>query len=664
MVLATSLLIRSPNRETPTPEPSDPELPDPTTGPDVIPPARVDETPDDGGRTEIQAATAADAPQGIRGRVTSPNGGPVEGAQVFLVEAASTNIFQRFAAMQAGQIYPPTAQQVTGPDGLFSLGLKAPSGSVTHEIRIQADEFADLVKGPITIQENDWFDCGNVVLEQGAVITGLVSMEGSGMGIPDARVSVEPMSNMPFTVTPGREFGLSVMTDAQGFFRIPNAPAGIVKISAVAPEFASFTNPNIQLAKGQAKEVNFQLPRGLSIAGLVIDTGGNRIANATITASSFSVKAPQQEKAYSDRDGAFEILGLHEGPYTITIKAKDFQDHTVSSPVKAGETDAKFVLEKKGSAQLQVLGNGGRVLEKYSVEVLSYFEQTGASNKLLNVPNRSISPRDLKEGVATISGLEAKDYRFMIEAPGFTKTMSDPFKVDLAMESPFLVVQMSKGGTIRGTVLSTLGEPVAGATVESRPNGSMDNPFFMGLQALAGSTTTPARVKTNSQGAFKMERMAEGEYQLKVSHPTYCEALLNDVVLTREADLEVQTIELAPGALITGIALVDGKPAGQVKITVGQPLNVTPGAAPPISLPANTQGTPTMPFTAEIVSDNQGNFTLPKRVPPGNYAIRAARQAQGAANIFGQLVDFKNTEQTFTVGPATESLEFTFSIQS
>ena len=90
------------------------------------------------------------------------------------------------------------------------------------------------------------------------------------------------------------------------------------------------------------------------------------------------------------------------------------------------------------------------------------------------------------------------------------------------------------------------------------------------------------------------------------------------------------------GTLIIGTTTVDGVPAGQVKVLV----QVRPE-------PAGQPGNPSVAaFNAESVSDSQGRYTIPRRLPPGNYQVQATRQPE---NPFGIIIDYEKTRRTFTV---------------
>ena len=97
--------------------PRPPIQPADITTTEYITPIRADTTVDPGaGRRDImddQLGTGAEYDQGVMGTVYGPSGNPVHGADVFLIEGATSNTFQRFQAVQEGVVFLPAASGKT-----------------------------------------------------------------------------------------------------------------------------------------------------------------------------------------------------------------------------------------------------------------------------------------------------------------------------------------------------------------------------------------------------------------------------------------------------------------------------------------------------------------------------------------------------------------------
>ncbi len=97
---------------------------------------------------------------------------------------------------------------------------------------------------------------------------------------------------------------------------------------------------------------------------------------------------------------------------------------------------------------------------------------------------------------------------------------------------------------------------------------------------------------------------------------------------------------------LLGSVMVDGAPSGQIKVQVSA---VQEEGAEKPNL-----------FSATAVSDQEGRFVVPKRLPPGRYTVSAGRQA----NPFQMVVDYQQTKQEFTVGAGQAEHEVHFRIQT
>jgi hypothetical protein len=65
---------------------------------------------------------------------------------------------------------------------------------------------------------------------------------------------------------------------------------------------------------------------------------------------------------------------------------------------------------------------------------------------------------------------------------------------------------------------------------------------------------------------------------------------------------------------------------------------------------------------ATAVSDDQGRFTLDRRLPPGRYQGQAARQT--LPNPILQVMDYQKSRQEFGIAVGQESHELHFTLTS
>ena len=616
--------------------PRPPIQPADITTTEYITPIRADTTVDPGaGRRDImddQLGTGAEYDQGVMGTVYGPSGNPVHGADVFLIEGATSNTFQRFQAVQEGVVFLPAASGKTDEQGQFALGLREAVPDRVFAVRILTDTYADYKIPNLTIQDDDWYEVPSIVLAAGTMVHGRVTLAGQGLPAPGAVVYIKAAGGFPdLTPIPGREQGLRVEVDESGYFQITNAPEGIVNISAVAPYFARMEKTEVNLDRLIPNEVNFELSRGQTIRGIVTDPTGGPVRGAVVLAMSLLPKQPQTEETRTGGDGRFEFLSLVEAPFQLTARARGFERHD-EKPVQAGSDDVHLILERQGRARVKVFGRG-RLLTPYVLSVKRHFVAQSQIGIVQNQSSRTIRGGDLDNGYATVGNLNAGAYVFEIDARGYARTFSDPFTVGPGRQPPELEVPMSLGGTISGTVVDASGRPAGGVVVQTQANGFNENGFGKLIFDMIPVKITEAVVRTDDQGRYRFAVMAKGTYQLKLTHPDLCALLVRDLVLAEGQTTEAPVVTMLQGARLTGTTMVNGLAAGQVKVLIQQRPS-TPGA---VGVGA---------FSAEAVSDSQGQFEIPRRLPPGTYQIQATRQPENPFMIFG---DYEKTRQTFIV---------------
>ncbi len=623
-----------------TPEPPAPAAPIQTEPVRTEPPAGPT-------RTEIVSSRRAEeCAQGVRGRVIDPDRNPPAPTKVYLMEAPGTDLFRQLMLANKGIRIPPLAQTETDADGKFHLGLEQVDPTKRYEVRVVSERFVDLQVPPLVLKEAEWFDLGELQLQRGTTLWGRVTIEGSnGLPVPDARVLVAANNFLPsLSPTPGREDGIEVKVDHTGTFRIDNAPASIVNVAAVAPNFARMEKQNIALEANAENQVMFELPPGLTIAGLVTDAQGVPVAGAKIETTAISNKTPARGASRSDQTGRFEVIGLVDGPYLVTAVSPGFV-RWENKPVNAGDTQLQVVLEKQGEAHLRVFDKHNRQLSSYTVTVKTHFpgqEQFG---------NTDIPPKQARagaNGITAITGLDPGNYVFQVDADGHCKAFSDPFQVALGAEPPLVEVHMTEGGVLEGTVADGNGRPVANVRVQTMPNDLDENPFTTLFQGMIPYRIAKAAVTTDAAGRYRFTMLNGGTYQLKLSHPDYFEVFLKGNIIEEGKATTVPPLTMERGTMVTGEVRVDGAPAGQVKVTISS-------AADPES------PVPSM-FNCEAITDNQGQFAMGKRVPPGRYQIMAARQT--LANPLLQIADFHRTRQEITLGRGQEKFFLAIALPS
>ncbi|HEU4417850.1 MAG TPA: carboxypeptidase regulatory-like domain-containing protein, partial [Planctomycetota bacterium] len=578
-------------------------------------------------RTAVSGAMGASnssAAQGVRGRILLPNGSVAADVPVLLVESAMNSLVEILIDKRAGKMRPPLASVQTGADGTFALGHLQPSKSV--DLRVVSGDHPELHRTQIKVRDGDWFDCGDLQLEQGLLVSGRVIEALSKAPVADATVFLEGSTESHTLVaTPGRERGVSTTTDQDGVFRFTNAPRqGMINLVVEARGYATAQLRNQQL-KPEHNDYTIEVELGQPIGGFVVDQDGKGIAGATVTATGFSTKTPQNAIVASADDGSFEFPSLRTGPYQVIATSGQHAEGK-NGMVMTGDMDVKLVCVLRATVKLRVLSANKTPVKTYRLGLKRYYANNplGIGN-LPEFPDRTVTPRDhpadLGGDWALIGGLPSGELRFQIEAAEHAKTLSQPFTVvegGLPLE---VVAELVVGGSIQGTVIDDRGNPVSGATVSTDLDGGLagDLGFLGPLRDMMPQKHSKASTKTDAQGRFRLDRLAYADYMIRAAHPDYCEGSVTKLKLETEGQtLDAGVIQLVRGATVEGVTMVGGQPSGQVKVSLSASIGDTVGGVP---APRTVRAF----FNASAVSDGDGRFRLLQRVPPGTYKINASR---------------------------------------
>jgi uncharacterized GH25 family protein len=584
-----------------------------------------------------------DAPQGIRGRVVLPGGAPAPDIDVFLLRSSTADALSIYLANRRGQKIEPLGQVRTATDGRFSIGVV--KAGETYDLRVVSGNHPEIQHKSIKVRPEDWYDTGDLELPVGSVVQGRVVDETGKFPIPGATVFLTlPGLNHQMLPTPGRERGIMTTADGSGFFRYPNAPRDtIINLGAEAADYAYTERPNLQIKAAEQNEFTIELARGQPILGTIVDPTGRPIGGASILATAQSAKSPQSATALSSTDGSFALPLLRPGPYQLTVTATNFED-VIEKPVFAGAEDVRIVLEQRGRVRLRVLSAKGQPLKNYTVGLKRYFANNpGSIGKVPEFRDVRITPADYEGDYANIRNVPNGDFVFQIIESEHAKTLSSFFTMTAEKESPTIDVTLILGAAISGQVVDDQGRPVPGATVVTDMNGgvAIDTGFFEMFRSFLPDKHTTSSEKTDSNGRFRLRRLAFADYMLRVSHPDFCEGIVLEIKLeTDSEDRNVGQIQLRRGALVEGTCRLGGRGSGQIKVMIGPPTGFKPELDP--------QGKPAPMFTATATTDGDGIYRFLKRVPPGTYKIHAFKEA-GGDDVFGRFKQMRETERPLII---------------
>jgi protocatechuate 3,4-dioxygenase beta subunit len=348
-----------------------------------------------------------------------------------------------------------------------------------------------------------------------AIVGGRV-LESSGAPVPNAKLSVYGT----------REGGDGAPTDAQGAFRLSLPPGDYrVRVHArgyFAPDFDSESVKVEGLRAGEARSIEFRLRQGVSIAGTVVDSSGQAVSNASVSALVPGAgKAPMTSmgpgkaaSAQSDANGAFELMALEPGRYELTVVHDRLM--TQSLVAAAPGQGVQIVLKDGAGVTGRVVDHAGVPQAKVEVMVLpdEELELGQISDAITNRVRKDVTDSD---GAFRITGVEPGRYSVLAQtlAPEGTRRLKSQTIQVSASGSARVELAFDEGASIAGILVDDTGAPVANTPVHARSEREpqmkrrsrlVDQ--FMAIQSGGGSA------KSRPDGTFELQHLQPGAYRV------------------------------------------------------------------------------------------------------------------------------------------------------
>jgi protocatechuate 3,4-dioxygenase beta subunit len=292
------------------------------------------------------------------GRVVDRAGAPIAGARV---DASGHG-----GADQGQELARSTARSAA--DGRFQLRDLAPGYRYTASVG--APGFASILRAfPEPSTDGGVAELGALVLGPPALVAGR-ARRADGTPLAGAEVSIA-----------GEPGWRSAATDALGRFAFGDLPPGAYRVSATWYERPLTPELELVVAEGELREgLELVLPRGLALAGRVIDADGRGVGGVNVAAGLRPSDDPEVALdhlyAVTDADGAFRLEDAPAGTYWIGAYPRGGVKHDPDAPLLDGSVDgilaggapAEIVLPRGAVIIGRVLDPSGAPLVNHSVE--------------------------------------------------------------------------------------------------------------------------------------------------------------------------------------------------------------------------------------------------------------------------------------------------------
>jgi hypothetical protein len=272
----------------------------------------------------------------VSGRVTR-SGAPAAGLRV-TVKPYDTRFKIPDPGVPAPSSDPQWMTGVTREDGRYALLVDVPGGGT-----VQLDALDGRTGFPtqrVTIPDVDAH-----------------TLDVNLAGVPVSGTVVDKDTGVPIAALVSASHGRAFMrTDADGRFRFELEPGEYTFQANALGKGYSRLETSVTVGSAGTPEVRLALS-GRRISGKVIDPAGRGVAGVPVMA-----RGRYSSYAVTLADGAFQIGGLDEQPYTLTAFS-DAGFFAAQSDVAGGAEGVGLTLRPGGRVRLQVTGPEGSPLE-------------------------------------------------------------------------------------------------------------------------------------------------------------------------------------------------------------------------------------------------------------------------------------------------------------
>ncbi|MCX7017443.1 MAG: carboxypeptidase regulatory-like domain-containing protein [Candidatus Sumerlaeota bacterium] len=318
--------------------------------------------------------------------------------------------------------------------------------------------------------------------------------------VKDARVTVRGANGLP---------DKTASTDESGHYQVTGISAGSYDILAAHPQYSTLVRPGFTFTTDdQAVELNFQLPLGATIKGLITDEENKPITGARASAhrrqmeqlragGNIFLDNASYKTVQTDKDGTFALTGVSTGENLFEFSRSGYETETRKinvNPDKTGEQLA-IVLKKTGRIAGTVIDEDGNPVGTSTIRLTRY--------KPFGAPAETF----------------AKDqFNVTADAKGhfsFTKLFNDGF-YDLEADHPDYAPGMfplAPSGSLQVACTLTRGGGIEGRTeMIDRPTTPVS--VVVCAETVIKETTFTAQTKSDGNGRYKFARLPYGAYKL------------------------------------------------------------------------------------------------------------------------------------------------------
>jgi hypothetical protein len=571
--------------------------------------------------------SSADYGNLLRGTVNTPEGQPLEGAEITLTgHATDTIVFVNDPVDRSKDMVARTDKDGTyvfqdvPPRDRYKLIARHPDYAETSMMSNRIDELGEFVEPPMH-------------MKYGAQLSGYVS-DTAGNSVPDAVLHLDGMFVLEDGETAERR---TIRTDAEGFYTFMNVPQGNEHRTLLVEStgYASQQRQGLIFRPDQdTMTIDFTLQPALMLAGRVIGPGNEGLPRVKVVAvGTQHTQRGARSVSRTNERGEFLFEDLAPGQYMLQARKNGYRYRSVPR-VEAGEANVIIEMLEEGKVTGRIVdASTSEPVQSFTARLRFYYEE--------NVPTAPSEIEDSfthENGEYMLTGVKAGKYVVEGRADGYSPSFSLPFSVTQSQDIAGIEVRMTKGGLLTGRIVDGRGDPVPGARVRTEDNEYIDDLFQRALGNAFPTNATTRETRTDKDGRFQLIHLHPANYQIIVNAVGYTEKSVQAIDVVEGGEHDLGSLALISGGTLKGtIYDSSGNPvvSGMVQL---EPTFVEEG----------------LPYRRyETKSGADGKFRL-ANISPGTYRMTASSSADNTANPFEQMLEAKNSEISVTIGDAEE----------
>lgn len=488
---------------------------------------------------------------------------------------------------------------------------------------------------------------------EGATLTGRVvsgaapdAAQASGRPLAGARVGAVPHGLRDLLFVDHLFERLHAVTDSEGRFRLQHVPPGEVDLVGWAPGSLPTLGGNVLVADASEQETgDLALDGGPVVRGRVVDGAGAPVEGASLYWEPIDFEAvgfnfspapllTQAIKGFefpkTDADGRFTAGAFAgEAPFEIAVSKPGYANVSHSWTPTGDSEEIEIVLQRGGAVEGIVM-DGSKRAPLASFEV-NCEELLGEEPGLLGGFNPySGTLVEHAEGRFRVSPIEPGTTRLVVSAPGFVPARTDEITVVEGETVRGVIVTLQPGATVRGRVLGSTGEAVAGALVfwaldvdqerdqggevtRSRAPTADRVPGGLREYAAALGFFGSAVTQSDPDGSFELTGVQPGRVVVYASQRRLATGMSEPVEVFAGQTSEGVEVRLSEGAALFGTVRDRfGRPVPRVIV-----LAVSPGA-----MQGRRNGASGLIYQG--LTDAEGRYEI-SRMAGGGYFVMIAR---------------------------------------